>query len=291
MFIDMHAHVYPFDCPKADGWTQFSKPEEVLRLYDAHDIEYGILMPLVGPEVYLPQSNEDILWVCRQYPDRFIPFCNLDPRGVGNSPDSNFMPWLEWYRDHGVRGVGEFMPNLPFDDPLVLNFFRQVEEIGFPLTFDISGQIGGRYGLFTEAGLGRLEYCLKSFPRLNIICHGPAFWSEIGVLEEGDNRDGYIRHPVKKAGAVVRLFRTYPNVWADLSAGSGYSAMARDPEFAANFLEEFQDRLMYGTDVCSADQIWPMDEFLLDLCRTGKLTRNAFEKIASLNAKRLLGLP
>ena len=28
--------------------------------YDAHQIERGVLMPLIGPEVYLPQSNEEI---------------------------------------------------------------------------------------------------------------------------------------------------------------------------------------------------------------------------------------
>ena len=49
-----------------------------------------------------------------------------------------------------------------------------------------------------------------------------------------------------EGGAVVRLMRQYPNLWADLSpaAGSGYNALARDPDYAVKFLHEFQDRLV-----------------------------------------------
>jgi predicted TIM-barrel fold metal-dependent hydrolase len=33
---------------------------------------------LIGPEVYLPQSTDDILEMAAAHPDRFIPFCNAD---------------------------------------------------------------------------------------------------------------------------------------------------------------------------------------------------------------------
>jgi predicted TIM-barrel fold metal-dependent hydrolase len=290
MFIDMHVHAYAYPGPPQDGRTQFATPEQVLRVYDAHQIERGVLMPLIGPEVYLPQSNEEILAVCERYPDRFIPFCNLDPRGIRNSPTADFTPWLSWYKEHGFKGVGEFMPNLAFTDPLVLNFFRQVEAFGLPLTFDISTAIGNHYGLYDDQGLPQLETCLKMFPRLTIIGHGPAFWSELGVLAPGDNRASYLKHPIRAEGAVVRLFRQYPNMWADLSAGSGYYAMARDLDFAARFLTEFQDRIMYGTDICNPESLCPMDKLLIDLRDSGKLAPEAFTKIARGNAIRLLGL-
>ena len=61
MFIDIHAHAYREGCPLADGITLFPTPAEVLRRYDEIGIEKGMLLPLIGPEVYLPQSNEDIL--------------------------------------------------------------------------------------------------------------------------------------------------------------------------------------------------------------------------------------
>lgn len=290
LFIDMHVHAYLFPGPPQDGHTQFATPEQIVKIYDAHNIERGALMPLIGPEVYLPQSNEEVLETCRRFPGRFIPFCNLDPRGIANSPKTDFTPWLSWYREHGYKGIGEFMPNLPFTDPLVMNFFRQVADFRFPLTFDISTQIGGRYGLYDDPGLPQLETCLKAFPNLTIIGHGPAFWSEIGTLEPGDDRASYIRHPVHGEGAVYRLFRECPNIMADLSAGSAFYAMTRDRENAANFLSEFQDRVMYATDVCNPNSFLKMDEFLISLRDRGDISQDAFRKISRDNAIRLLNL-
>ena len=290
MFIDMHVHAYLFPGPRQDGVNQFATPQDIIDIYDSHGIECGALMPLIGPEVYLPQSNEEVLETCRRYPGRFIPFCNLDPRGIRNSPNADFSIWLSWYKEHGYKGIGEFMPNLPFTDPLVLNFFRQVEEYEFPLTFDISTKIGGGYGLYDDAGLPQLQYCLKHFPKLTIVGHGPSFWSEIGVLEEGDRRESYIKHPVHGEGNLYRMFREYPNLWADLSAGSAFFALTRDKDNAIKFLNEFQDRLMYGSDICTAGGILGTDKFLLELREEGSLPEDAFQKIAHKNARRLLKL-
>jgi predicted TIM-barrel fold metal-dependent hydrolase len=40
----------------------------------------------------------------------------------------------------------------------------------------------------------------------------------------------------------------YPNLYCDLSAGSGAGALKRDPRFAAEFLVRRQGRLMFGSD-------------------------------------------
>ena len=290
MFIDIHAHAYLWPCPPQDGRTQFCCPEDVIARYDELGIEKGVLLPLIGPETYLPQSNEEILEICRRYPDRFIPFCNIDPRGIGNSAETDFSVWLNWYKDHGFKGVGEFMPNLPFSHPLVQNFFRQVEAIGFPLIFDIADRIGGTYGLYDDPGLPQLEGCLRKFPKLKIFGHGPAFWAEIGQLESPADRGGYPKYPIKQEGVVPKLFRRYANMWGDLSAGSGYNALVRDHEYAAKFLMEFQDRLLYGTDICSAKQQVKLPEFLIKLKDKRKISEEAFHKIARGNVIKLLGL-
>jgi len=289
-FLDIHAHAYLWPCPPQDGRAQFCTPEDLLSRYDAMGVGCAVLLPLIGPEVYLPQSNEEILEICRRHPDRFIPFCNIDPRGIGNREDTDFAPWLSWYKEHGCRGVGEFMPNLPFGHPLVRNFFHQVEAMGWPLTFDTSDRIGGDYGLFDEPGLPQLENCLRAFPGLVLLGHGPEFWAEIGVLETPADRHGYPDYPVKKEGVTPKLFRRYPNLWGDLSAGSGFNALARDPAYAANFLDEFQDRLCFGTDLCSPDGSLPLADWLRRLRDDGILSAAAFRKIARGNAERLLGL-
>ena len=49
--------------------------------------------------------------------------------------------------------------------------------------------------------------------------------------------------------------RRYPNLYGDLSAGSGFGAISRDPEFGYAFLEEFQDRLYFALDLCDPANI------------------------------------
>ena len=290
MFIDVHAHAYLFDSPPQDGKTQFCTVDEILKRYDELNIEKGILLPLIGPETYLPQSNQEILEICRQHPDRFIPFFNIDPRGISNSEFTDFSPWINWFKEHGCKGVGEFMPNMYFRDPRVINMFRQFEAAGLPVIFDDTVYVNYHYGLVDEPGLPQLEMILHSFPKLILLGHGPAFWSEMGKLETVYDRGRYPNYPISEEGAVPKLFRRYPNLWGDLSAGSGYNALARDVDYAIHFLNEFQDRLCFGTDICYATQKLPLADFLIDLKKSGKLSADAFEKIARGNIKRLLNI-
>ena len=290
MFIDIHAHAYLFDSPPQDGLITFCKAEEVLRRYDELGIEKGVLLPLIGPETYLPQSNQEILEICRRWPDRFVPFFNIDPRGIDNAVDTDFSAWIDWFKARGCRGVGEFMPNMYFRDPRVLNLLRQFEKAGLPVIFDDTVYVGRRYGLVDEPGLPQLEMILRTMPGLILLGHGPAFWSEMGVLETVADRGGYPRYPIRAEGAVPKLFRRYPNLWGDLSAGSGYNALTRDRAYGIKFLNEFQDRLCFGTDICYAKQELPLAGFLLELKAEGALSEETFEKIARGNARRLLNI-
>jgi len=290
MFFDIHVHAYRAECPPADGRTTFATVEQVLARFNELGIERGCLLPLIGPEVYLPQSNEDILDMCAASGGRLIPFCNIDPRGMTNAPDAPLGDWLRHYRDKGCRGVGEVMPNLPFEDPRCQNLFRHVQEVGLPLTFDISDRIGGDDGFYDDPGLPQLERTLQRFPDLRILGHGPAFWSEIAMLKMPSERAGYPSHAIDEEGAVPALFRRCPNLHGDLSANSGFNALNRDRQYAVRFLNELQDRLMFGTDLCSADQPAPLAAFLTELRDDSEISAAVFDKVAYANAARVLGL-
>jgi predicted TIM-barrel fold metal-dependent hydrolase len=85
----------------------------------------------------------------------------------------------------------------------------------------------------------------------------------------------------------------YPNLWADLSAGSGYNALARDPAFAPRFLECFHGKLLFGTDVLRHSQTEadvPIVGLMRRLREEGRLSESAWRKIMRENALRLLGL-
>ncbi len=298
LFIDIHCHAYrkcpPFVC-------QFCTAEQVIERYDQVGIEKGALLPIVSPEIYLPQANEDILDMVEQYPDRFFAFCNIDPRALTNSATAPLGDLLRYYKDKGCRGLGEVMPNMPLMDPMVQNLLKHAEEVGLPVTFDGSDQVTGDFGLYDDPGLPQLEHTLQRFPDLMLFGHGPVFWSEIGRLETPAER-GYIFRlqggqvgcrpggPIKEEGVVPKLFRRYPNLYGDLSDFSPWNALARDPDYGPKFLTEFQDRLLYGTDLCGFEMPLPMIDLLLDWRDTGKISQEVFNKVARENAVRVFQL-
>ncbi|RKY23395.1 MAG: hypothetical protein DRP83_09330, partial [Planctomycetota bacterium] len=78
--------------------------------------------------------------------------------------------------------------------------------------------------------------------------------------------------------------------YGDISASSGHNALARDAEYAVRFLNEFQDRLMFGTDICAPDTPTPLIDFLLELRDLKKISEDVFQKVARENAIRILDL-
>ena len=88
--------------------------------------------------------------------------------------------------------------------------------------------------------------------------------------------------------------RKYPNLYGDLSAGSGRNALARDRGYAAKFLTEFQDRLLFGMDICSPERERSnpngLSAFLRDMLAKGEISETVFEKVARGNAMRILGV-
>lgn len=290
MLIDVHVHASRVVGPTRPNGTRYPTPAELLAMMDAAGIDRAVLLSTVSPECGSCRvTPEDVLEVCAAHPNRLIPFANVDPRMLDNSPESDFTGLLQHYREAGCRGIGEYTPNLPFDDPLNMNVFKHVEEAGLPLTFHIAPRIGGCYGCVDELGLPRLERVLKACPNLVLLGHSQPFWAEIGNDVTEHNRSDYPKGPVKP-GRLVQLMRDYPNLRGDLSAESGYNAISRDPEFGCRFLEEFQDRLYFGTDIANVPQELPIVCYFRDLQQEGRISESAYEKIAWRNAVALLGL-
>jgi len=299
MFIDIHAHVYRVKT-KIPGVTEFCDPTELLKRYDELKIDCGVLLPIVSPEIYLPQSVEDILEVCAAYPDRFIPYCNVDPRSGTNAPTAPLDKIIHYYKEQGCKGVGEVMPNLELLDPKVQNLFACAEKEDMPIVYDGSVQKTGDFGLYDDPGLPQLEYTLQDHPKLKIFGHGPVFWNEIARLETVGERGVYWGHtgmkirlpkgPVQEEGAAVKLLRKYDNLYGDLSDCTAYNALARDDQFGPRFLSEFEDKLYFGTDMVGPDMYVGLDELLVHWRQTGKISETTFRKIAYDNAAKLLGL-
>jgi predicted TIM-barrel fold metal-dependent hydrolase len=289
MLIDVHAHIGRI----VPDRREFVDVTNLLAKMDAWGIAMTCILALSEhPEGgYLQSDTEDVLAACGQYPDRLVPFCLIDPR-TGNRADMDFGDLLAEYKARGCRGLGEFLPKLEFDDPRCLNVYRQAGQHGLPVLFHLEDRAAG-YGLRDDFGLPRLERALHQCPETVFVGHGQTFWAEISGEVPADQRAGYPSGPVAPGGAVPRLMRRYPNLRADTSAGSGNNALTRDPAFGLEFAEEFQDRLMFGTDSChrsDVDREWLTVATIRDLRAGGRLSAAALEKIEWRNAARLLGL-
>jgi len=292
VLIDVHGHIGRCGAPRLD---RTMNADQLVALMDDWEIDKTCVLPLHDcPEGwYIESTTEHVLAACAKYPEQLIPFCLVDPRFGDNDASTDFGPLLAEYRAQGCVGLGELICNLYFDDPRCINLYRHCGKAGLPVLFDMKDAVPRSYAVADDPGLPRLEKALRLCPDTQFIGHGPAFWSDISGDSAEHVRNGYPTGPVAPGGAVPRLMTRYANLYADISAGSGYGALTRDPEFGVRFLEEHQDKLLFGidnVDHTATQEQCPHVRFLNGLRAGGKITDGAYQKIAHLNAERLLGL-
>jgi len=297
MIIDAHTHVYAWPkitSPKRDDGMTFYSMERQIEFMDSLGIDKAVILPLTNAEAPAePQSLGEVLYIRDQYPGRFIPYCNIDPR-LPKEPSQitkdDFVDLLVQYREAGCYGLGELTARIPWYHPSLQSMLAACEEVGFPVIFHSITSDVDSYGVIDDIGLPGLEYTLRRFPNLNIVGHSPGFWSEITGDVTHDEKNSYAMRPVAPGGAVVRLMRQYPNLYGDLSAGSGFKALARDPEFAFEFIAEFSDRLFFGLDCNYPTQYSGLLDWLKEHRDSGDIAAEHYEAIVSGNLARVLGL-
>lgn len=291
MLIDIHTHTKFLPIPPRANGGNFASPEELMAMLKPKGVRATVILPNANPEgAHVVQGNEDALAVVEKYPDFFITFMNIDPRLENNSATLDLGRLMRYYKDLGCKGVGEVCANIPFDDPRMENLFKHAQDCDLPVTFHVATREGNTYGIIDRLNLPLLDGALKKFPKLKFLGHSQAFWSEISGDVTEETRGGYPEGKVTEGGAVVRMMREYPTLCGDMSAGSGYNAVSRDPEFGYAFMTEFQDQLYFGLDICDPKNQTPLIDFLNDAVEKGHISREVYEKIGWKNAEKLLGL-
>ncbi len=81
-------------------------------------------------------------------------------------------------------------------------------------------------------------------------------------------------------GKISQMLEQYPNLYCDISAGSGCNALSRAPAFSRDFLIRWQDRILFGRDY--------FDNRHQELLESLDLPGAVLEKIYSGNALRLV---
>ena len=145
-------------------------------------------------------------------------------------------------------------------------------------------------------GLPFLEHTLCRFPKLKFIAHGPIFWAEYSsdvrkgarkpvFASDGLQYGSRSRYSEKlEEGVAQQLLRAFPNLMGELS--DSIWQLRRNEDFAVQFLCEFQDQLMFGTDSCNSttDANFRGKLFMDHLHDSGKLPTDVWKKICRNNA-------
>lgn len=284
-YIDIHTHLGTF------RYGDPLMPADLVRMMDRHHIEKAVVLPLVSPESSpYPQTTESALAFAKQFPDRLIPFCCVDPRMLtvppqrsGHVNEKELVTILKRYKEAGCRGFGEHKVGLPFDESRMMRLYQACAEVKLPILFHLDD-----IRSWDGPGLPRLENALKSFPDLPFIGHAAGFWTSIsGDATIADfGRYPELATPTAPGGALDRLMKKYPNLHGDLSEPGGFLAIARDPEFGRGFIIRNAGQLLFGTDFLSKDQTVPHFEMFASL----DLPEDVQYKVFRGNAIRLLNL-
>jgi predicted TIM-barrel fold metal-dependent hydrolase len=168
-----------------------------------------------------------------KHPEKFVYFANEVP----DIPDA--AKEIERFLKAGAVGIGELKFNLASDSKEMLAIFDLAKAYQVPVLLHF------QHGMYNH-GLDRFHKVLERYPSVNFIGHAQTWWGNID--KNHVQKVLYPKGKVTPGGITDRLLADYPNMFGDLSAGSGQNSLTRDEEHAVGFLDRHQDKLMYGSD-------------------------------------------
>jgi predicted TIM-barrel fold metal-dependent hydrolase len=180
-------------------------------------------------------GNDVVVELAKRYPKEYVFFANELP----DIPETRQV--LEKYLKMGAIGIGEQKFPVDSDSKHIHLVASIAEEFNVPVLLHFEHE---NYNFHIE----RFHKVLEAHPKVNFIGHAQTWWGNIDK-----NHDQTVMYPKTKVtpgGISDRYLSDYPNMYGDLSAGSGQNSMLRDEEQARAFLKRHQDKLLFGSD-CS----------------------------------------
>ncbi len=184
-------------------------------------------------------GNEACYALAKKYPDSFM-------FGANEVPDlPEAIEEIEKYLNLGAPIIGESKFGLECDDPAMQAIYLLAGKYRVPVLMH------WQYTMFNY-DFPRFHTMLEKYPDVNFIGHAQTWWANIDK-NHNDQNVLYPKTDVTAGGITDALLTRYPNMYGDMSAGSGLNALLRDEEHARGFLERHQDKLLYGSDCLDAD--------------------------------------
>jgi uncharacterized protein len=179
-------------------------------------------------------GNDTALALARELPKEF----SFGANDVSDLPDAR--QEIAKYLDLGAIIIGEQKFSVELDSPESQALYALAAEYRVPILMHFQH---GSYNL----GFERLPKMLEKFPNTVFIGHAQTWWANIDK-NHADQKVLYPKGKVTPGGMTDRYLSDYPNMFADMSAGSGLNALTRDEDHTRGFLDRHQDKILYGSD-------------------------------------------
>lgn len=178
-------------------------------------------------------GNQSVFELAGEYPEEFVFFANEVP----DLPEAKTA--IEKYLHLGAVGIGEQKFRVPCDSQPIELMAEIAQDLKVPVLLHF------QHGVY-NTGIENFHRLLKKFPKVNFIGHAQTWWGNVD--KSHDQTKYYPVGQVTPGGITDTLLREYPNMYGDLSAGSGLNFLLRDEGHARDFLERHHRQLMFGSD-------------------------------------------
>ncbi len=220
-------------------------------------------------------GNQTVVDLRNEFPSEFVFFANEVP----NLDIARTV--IEKYLKIGACGIGEQKFPIDCDSPAIIKIAQLAQEYQVPILLHFQHN---KY----NTNFLRFHRILERFPKVNFIGHAQTFWGNIDKNHAQEVL--YPKGPVTPGGYTDKLLSDYPNMFADLSAGSALNALTRDKDHAREFLKRHKSKVLYGSDCDDAigDGKKCSGSECLQILRQLITSRSALEEALSENAKRVI---
>ncbi|MBI3854779.1 MAG: amidohydrolase family protein [Planctomycetes bacterium] len=247
--IDIHQHT-DYGGQRDKNWKQ-TAPGRTHDQLLAHQKLMGVTRTLLlpaGREVLTASThqgsgnglqgtctgNEVCLQLAKAHPEHFVFGANEVP----DLPDAAEV--IEKYLKAGAVVIGEQKFGVECDSADMQKLYTLAGAYRVPILMHWQHTT-------YNSGFDRFHKMLEKYPKVTFIGHAQTWWANI----DKDHKDQSVLYPKTKVtpgGWTDRYLSDYPNMFGDLSAGSGQNALSRDENQAREFLQRHASKLMFGSD-------------------------------------------
>ena len=223
-------------------------------------------------------GNEACFRLARAHPKAFVFGANEVPDIQGATGE------IARYLRRGARVIAEQKFGVACDSPEMQRIYELAQARRVPVLMH------WQFRMF-NFGFERFYTMLEKYPRVDFIGHAQTWWANID-RNHHDQSVLYPKGPVTAGGLTDRYLSDYPNMYGDLSAGSGLNALTRDEDFTRDFLARHQDKLLFGSDCTDVEGRGPTCQGAQTINALRRLSPNKGieRKLLYRNARTLLRL-